>query len=92
MDRKVRIILYGEVKDIVVKNDQPILTAAMEQGLEPPFSCQIGVCSTCRAILRSGEVMMDERDALTDEEIDTGFVLTCQSHPVTNNIVIDYDF
>ena len=68
-----------------------MLTAAQREGQDPPFSCQIGACSTCRAKLISGKVYMDERDSLTDEEIEEGYVLTCQAHPLTDDVVIDYD-
>lgn len=89
--RKVQVNLYGEEFIITVEPDETILTAAMRQGYDPPFSCQIGACSTCRAKLLSGKVHMDERDALTDEEIDMGYILTCQSHPLTDNVIVDYD-
>jgi ring-1,2-phenylacetyl-CoA epoxidase subunit PaaE len=67
------------------------LEAGIDAGLDPPFACQIAACATCRAKLREGKVIMDEREALTDDEIEDGYVLTCQSHPVTNYIVVDYD-
>ncbi len=91
VSRQVHIKLYGEEFKITVEPDETILTAAMRQGYDPPFSCQIGACSTCRAKLLSGKVHMDERDALTDEEIEMGYILTCQSHPLTDNVIIDYD-
>jgi len=61
--------------------------------LDPPYpySCQIGICGTCRARLIEGSVRMDEREALTDEEIEEGYILTCQAHPETSVVVIDYD-
>jgi ring-1,2-phenylacetyl-CoA epoxidase subunit PaaE len=51
----------------------------------------IGSCCTCKAKLLSGKVIMDDREGLTDEEIADGYVLTCQSHPVTSNVVVSYD-
>lgn len=89
--RKVKIILYSEEVEFLVEPDETILTAAQREGQDPPFSCQIGACSTCRAKLISGKVYMDERDSLTDEEIEEGYVLTCQAHPLTDDVVIDYD-
>jgi ring-1,2-phenylacetyl-CoA epoxidase subunit PaaE len=88
---QAKIILYTEEHTIDVEPGETILTAAMRHGLEPPFSCQIGACATCRAKILNGKVIMDERDALTDDEIEDGFILTCQSHPVTDDVFIDYD-
>jgi ring-1,2-phenylacetyl-CoA epoxidase subunit PaaE len=90
--RIVKIRLYGEEHRIEVAPDEPILTAAFRAGLDPPFSCQIGICGTCMAKLRSGKVKMDERDALTNSDIEQGFILTCQSHPLTDDCYIDYDY
>lgn len=89
--QNVKIILYGEEHSFDVEPDETVLTAAQREGLDPPFSCQIGACSTCRAKIISGKVFMDERDSLTDSEIAEGYILTCQSHPLTENVIIDYD-
>jgi len=88
----VKVRLYSEETTIDVEPDDSILQAAMQQGLEPPFNCQIGSCGTCRARLVSGCVSMDEPDALTEEEIAEGWILTCQSHPLTDDVAVDYDF
>lgn len=89
--RTVKIMLYAEEHELTVKPDETVVTAALRQGIDPPFSCQIGACSTCRAKLLSGKVHMDERESLTDEEIAQGYILSCQSHPLTENVYIDYD-
>lgn len=89
--REITIILYGEEHHIMVEPDETVLTAAMTKGIDPPFSCQIGACSTCRARLKSGKVDMESRDALMDSEIEDGFILTCTSHPMSDDVVIDYD-
>ena len=68
-----------------------ILDAALKQGLDLPFACKGGVCCTCRAKLASGEVDMDVNVGLEQEEIDAGFVLTCQAHPRTEKVFIDFD-
>ena len=60
-------------------------------GLEVPFSCTSGVCGTCRARLLEGEVRMERNFALDKAEVAAGFVLTCQSHPVTDRVRISYD-
>lgn len=90
--RKVKIKLYGDINTFDVEPDETITQAAMREGLEPPFSCQIGACSTCRAKTMSGKVLMDESEALTEQEINEGYVLTCQAHPLTDEVFIDFDF
>lgn len=89
--RKVKIKIYSETFEFFVEPDETILTAALRENLDPPFSCQIGACASCRAKLVSGKVIMDERDALTDEEIEQGYILTCQSHPINDDVIVDYD-
>ncbi len=87
----VKVRLYGEEKTIEVEADESILQAAFRAELDPPFSCQVGVCGSCMAMLETGNVLMDERDALTDDEIEKGYILTCQSHPITDDCYVNYD-
>lgn len=68
-----------------------ILDAALAQGADLPYACKGGVCCTCRAKLMEGEVHMDVNYALEDEEVKQGFILTCQSHPLSDKVVIDFD-
>jgi ring-1,2-phenylacetyl-CoA epoxidase subunit PaaE len=68
-----------------------ILDAALAQGADLPYACKGGVCCTCRAKLVEGKVHMDINYALEEEEIAQGFILTCQSHPLTEKVVIDFD-
>jgi ring-1,2-phenylacetyl-CoA epoxidase subunit PaaE len=68
-----------------------ILDAAVEAGVDAPFSCKGAVCCTCRGKVIEGQVKMDANFALTDQEVNEGFVLTCQAHPITSKVVIDYD-
>ncbi len=68
-----------------------ILDAALKLGADLPFACKGGVCSTCRAKLIEGEVEMEMNWALEPEEVEKGFILTCQSHPKTDRVVVDYD-
>jgi ring-1,2-phenylacetyl-CoA epoxidase subunit PaaE len=91
MSRDVQITLYGKTKTIPVGDGESILAAAIRANLDPPYACQIGSCCTCRAKKISGEVVMDDREALTDDEIEEGYVLTCQAHPTTDGVAIDYD-
>ncbi|MFM6924326.1 MAG: 1,2-phenylacetyl-CoA epoxidase subunit PaaE [Ferruginibacter sp.] len=72
-------------------NAENILDAALKQGADLPFACKGGVCCTCKAKLLEGEVEMDVNWGLEHEEVEQGFILTCQSHPVTEKVVIDFD-
>jgi ring-1,2-phenylacetyl-CoA epoxidase subunit PaaE len=88
---EVTVILEGQEVKITVNPSQSILDAVLDVDLDPPYACMIGSCCTCKAKLVSGKVIMDDREGLTDEEIADGYVLTCQSHPVTPNVVVNYD-
>ncbi len=68
-----------------------LLDGAEDAGIDLPFSCRGGVCSTCRALLRSGEVTLRENYALEDWELDQGFTLPCQAEPISPKIRLDYD-
>lgn len=89
-EREVKIILDGNEYKITVPPDVAILDAAMNADLDPPYSCKSGICTTCRAKLYSGKVKMDEREGLSDSEIEEGYILTCQSHPLTDNVELEY--
>ena len=69
-----------------------ILDAAMEQGADLPFSCKGGVCATCKAKVIKGKVEMDISHGLTEQEIKEGMILTCQAHPISEEVEIDFDF
>jgi len=75
----------------IEKGKETVLEAGLRQGLELPYSCKGGVCSTCRVMLLEGEVDMDIHYALEDYEIERGFILMCQSYPVTEKIGVDVD-
>ncbi len=91
-DAHVTIRLDGRESDLSLAPDgRPILHAALEVRPDLPFACQGGVCGTCRALLVEGSVSMDASWALEPEEIEQGYVLTCQSHPTSERVVLDYD-
>lgn len=75
----------------LASDDVPVLEAVLRKRPDAPFACRGGVCGTCRARLVEGEVVMDTNWALEPEEVERGYVLTCQSHPVTERVVLDYD-
>lgn len=89
-EREVEIILDGSEYKISVPPQMGILDAAINADLDPPYSCKAGICTTCRAKLYSGKVKMDEREGLSDSEIEEGYILTCQSHPLTDNVKLEY--
>lgn len=72
-------------------NGENLLDRANALGLEVPYSCKDGVCATCRARVLEGRVEMDVNHALSGQEVAEGFVLTCQSHPVTRQVALDFD-
>lgn len=76
---------------IPFNSDTTILDAAMQQGADVPYACKGGVCCTCKAKLLEGEVKMDVHWGLEQEEIEQGFILTCQAHPITTNVTVDFD-
>ena len=73
------------------KGRENIIDAGLRNGIELPFSCKGGVCSTCRCRLIEGEVDMDVNFALEDYEVARGFILACQSYPVTDRVTVDFD-
>lgn len=90
-ERTIQVEVFGQKKEVIVKADQTILEAAQDAGMDPPYSCTVGVCTTCRARLRSGKASMDEREGLSDSEIEEGFVLTCQAHPLTGDVDLVFE-
>lgn len=89
---KIVIVRDGLRREIEFRREQPsILDCASAAGLEVPFSCTSGVCGTCRAKLIEGEVRMERNFALDKNEVAAGFVLTCQSHPLTERVVLSFD-
>ncbi len=90
--RKVSIIADQRRVELEVASSGPsILEAALDAGADLPFSCKGGVCCTCLAKLAEGEVSMDVNYAIERDEVEAGFILTCQSHPTTDHVVVDYD-
>ena len=85
------IKLDGITFDVPIFNDTAVLDAALEAGADLPFACKGGVCCTCRAKLMEGKVEMAVNYSLTEEEVERGFILTCQAVPLTPHIVVDFD-
>ncbi|HEY0296838.1 MAG TPA: 1,2-phenylacetyl-CoA epoxidase subunit PaaE [Bordetella sp.] len=89
---EVTIVKDGYSRSFAIdKNHDSVLDSALAQGIDLPFSCKGGVCSTCRCKVVEGEVDMDANFALEDYEVARGFVLSCQSYPVSDKLVLDFD-
>ena len=89
---EVTLIIDGNHRSFTMAKDkESLLDAGLKQGIDMRYSCKGGVCSTCRAKVLEGKVEMDVNFALEDYEIARGFVLTCQSFPVSDRVVIDFD-
>ena len=89
---KVNIILDGMATEFDMQSeDTNILDVALKNGADLPFACKGGVCATCRAKLDSGEVAMDVNYSLEPDEVERGFILTCQAHPTTEEVTVNSD-
>jgi len=89
---QVTIRLGGRSSSLSLRpDDVPVLDAALRVRSDLPFACKGGVCGTCRARLVEGTVVMDTNYALEPDELEAGYVLTCQSHPTSDEVVLDYD-
>ena len=88
---EVTVIIDGAQRTFEMPKGQSVLEAALEAGQDAPFSCKAGVCSTCMCKVLEGEVEMVSNHALEDYEVERGYVLSCQSYPLTDKLVIDYD-
>ena len=92
VNSEVTVIQYGiETQMKLNTTGLTILDAAIDAGVDAPFSCKGAVCCTCRAKVIEGKVKMDNNFALTDAEVEEGFILTCQAHPLTEKVIIDFD-
>jgi ring-1,2-phenylacetyl-CoA epoxidase subunit PaaE len=91
-ESEVTILMDGRRRTFNMRmNDEVILDAAARAGLELPFSCRAGVCSTCRTKVTKGSVEMAQNYALEDWEVEQGYVLACQSRVTTPTLELDYD-
>ncbi|MCC7123533.1 MAG: phenylacetate-CoA oxygenase/reductase subunit PaaK [Acidobacteria bacterium] len=85
------LIFDGKRREVPVAKGEAILDAALRSGVDLPFACKGGMCSTCRARIVEGSATMDVNYSLEPWELKAGFVLTCQAHPTTPRVVVDYD-
>ena len=87
----ITVLLDDEETTFSMQQTDDILAATLRNDLDPPYSCQGGVCSSCLAKVTEGKAVMAKNAILTDSEIAEGFILTCQAHPTTAKIKIDFD-
>jgi ferredoxin len=87
----IAIKLGGRKQQIEYKMGDTILDTARRAGLKPPFSCESGSCATCMAHLDTGAATMRVNNALTPDEVDDGWVLTCQAIPTSREVLVNYD-
>jgi ring-1,2-phenylacetyl-CoA epoxidase subunit PaaE len=90
-DIALTVVLDGKEHELQIGADEHVLDAALNAGLDLPFSCKAGVCCTCRAKVLCGEVVMDKNFTLEAAEMDQGFVLSCQARATTKKLVVSFD-
>ncbi|HEV7654632.1 MAG TPA: 1,2-phenylacetyl-CoA epoxidase subunit PaaE [Mycobacteriales bacterium] len=88
---QVTVVLDGRSTTLALPRDVPVLDSAQKVRADLPFACKGGVCGTCRARVTEGEVRMRRNYALEPAEVEAGYVLTCQSLPLTGTLTVDYD-
>ena len=88
---KITVLVDDEETTFEMSKKQTVLEAALKQGLDAPYSCQGGICSSCIAKITHGTAEMKKNSILTDGEIAKGFILTCQAHPTSAELYVDYD-
>jgi ring-1,2-phenylacetyl-CoA epoxidase subunit PaaE len=90
-DIALTIVLDGKEHELQIGADEHVLDAALDAGLDLPFSCKAGVCCTCRAKVMCGEVIMDKNFTLEADEMAQGYVLSCQARATTQNLTVSFD-
>ena len=88
---EITVLLDDEETTFTMLQTDDILAASLRNDLDAPYSCQGGVCSSCLAKVTEGKAVMVKNSILTDGEVEDGFILTCQAHPTTSKISIDFD-
>ncbi len=88
---KIKILLDGDSHTFEMNTDETILDVAIDNDIDMPYSCQSGICTACQGRLLNGSVEMDVSDGLSEEEIDDGYILCCQSHPSSDTVEIEIE-
>ncbi|EPR74614.1 Flavodoxin reductases (ferredoxin-NADPH reductases) family 1 [Winogradskyella psychrotolerans RS-3] len=90
-ETKIKVVVDEEEFEFNMSQKQTILEAALKQDIDAPYSCQGGICSSCIAKLTEGTAEMRQNNILTDSEVAQGLILTCQAHPTSATVAVDYD-
>ena len=88
---KITILVDDEETTFEMSQKQTVLEAALKQGIDAPYSCQGGICSSCLARISKGTAEMKKNSILTDKEVADGLILTCQAHPTSSELFVDFD-
>lgn len=88
---EITVLLDDEETSFTMQQTDNILAASLRNDLDAPYSCQGGICSSCLAKVTEGKAVMTKNSILTDAEVNDGYILTCQSHPTTSKVSIDFD-
>ena len=88
---KITVMVDDSATTFEMSQKQTVLEAALKQGVDAPYSCQGGICSSCLARIKNGTAEMKKNSILTDDEIAEGLILTCQAHPTSAELYVDYD-
>lgn len=88
----VQIIIDGDTIDVYMTDGTTVLDAAHQAGADLPYACKGGVCCTCKAKILEGSARMDVNYALEKDEVDAGYILTCQAHPTSDKLVVSFDY
>ena len=87
----VTITLSGADHTVELAAGETVLESALKNNIDAPYACLGGACGTCKARITTGAVSMEQNFALNTAEVEAGFILTCQSHPTTPTVAVDYD-
>jgi len=88
---KITVLVDSEETTFEMSQKQTVLEATLKQGIDAPYSCQGGICGSCLARITKGTAEMKKNAILTDSEVAEGLILTCQAHPTSSELSIDFD-
>ena len=88
--KEVTLELYGDNFQFEIEDDESILDAALRNDIDAPYACMSGTCNSCQATITEGEVRMEDAEALSEDEIEQGEVLTCCTFPTTDKITVKF--
>ena len=91
MSKKIKIICDDIEYNLETEDDRTILDIALDNDIDAPYSCQGGICSACLAKINKGSVEMDNNQILTDDEVEDGYILTCQARITSDEVKVSYD-